>query len=172
RGDAFPAGLHAGEDADLVAARAAELHVLLAHAAVTLAVRPLHVLDDEDGVAERRVADRRGRQGDDVRRAAARAARLDEHAGAELAGTVFEERLHADVARRLVDDGLEGLDRPRLGRAAEGVRGHLDGRADRELAELLLRHGEVHVRGTERLKRQDRRADGEVLDYVQLSGDG
>src|SRR5687767_5845214 len=42
------AGGHAGNDRDLVPARAAELHELLAHTAVAFTVRTLDVGDDED----------------------------------------------------------------------------------------------------------------------------
>src|SRR5713226_4395891 len=59
RGDNFLAGLDSGEDGDLIAARAAEFHELLAHASVALAVRTLHVIHNEHRVAEWRIADGR-----------------------------------------------------------------------------------------------------------------
>src|ERR1051325_3341906 len=99
-GDDLLARLHPADDADLVAAAAGQFHELLAYAAIALArLRVLHILDDVNGVAERRVADGRGGEGDDVRRAAAGQPRLHEHAGAELAVGVVEDRLHAHVAR-------------------------------------------------------------------------
>src|SRR5947207_8137 len=85
RGHHFLARLDAGHHGDLVAARAAELHELLAHALVGLVrLRIGHVLHDEDGVAERRVADGRHRQRDRRGVAALRELGLDVHAGAEL----------------------------------------------------------------------------------------
>src|SRR3954471_2243275 len=51
RGDHLLAGLQPGEHGDLVAAGAAHAHDLLAHAAVDLPARPLHLLDDVDRVA-------------------------------------------------------------------------------------------------------------------------
>src|SRR5262245_58069159 len=58
------AGLDAGEDSDLVAPRAPELHELLAHAAVARSLRVLEVGHHEHGVPVGRVADRgRGTRG-------------------------------------------------------------------------------------------------------------
>ena len=51
-------GLHAGDDRDLVAARATELHELLPHAFIGLPVLILEVGHDEHRVAVRCVADR------------------------------------------------------------------------------------------------------------------
>src|ERR1019366_10717188 len=58
----FLAGFDAGEYGHEIAARGAELHELLAHAAEGLSVRTLHILDDEHRVAEGRVTDRRDRE--------------------------------------------------------------------------------------------------------------
>src|SRR5712672_2338921 len=62
RGHHFFAGLEPVEDGDLVAAHVADVHELLAHAAVGVAARTLYVFDDEDRVAVRRVTDRRRRK--------------------------------------------------------------------------------------------------------------
>src|SRR5574341_738385 len=51
RADHLLPGLDAGEDGHLVAAGAAQLHHLLAHAPVALAPGPLELLHHEDGVA-------------------------------------------------------------------------------------------------------------------------
>src|SRR5215471_8220009 len=65
RGHDFLAGLHTRGHCDLVAAGAAQLHELLAYAAVALAVGRLHFSDDEDRVAIGRVANGRRRKRDD-----------------------------------------------------------------------------------------------------------
>ena len=71
RGHDLLARPRAGDDGDLVAARAAELHELLPHAAVgRRRSGPSASRDDEDRVAVGRVADRRGRQRDDAARLA------------------------------------------------------------------------------------------------------
>ena len=124
-----------------------------------------HVLDDVHRVAERRVRDGRGGQRHRRCLRSLRELGLDVHAGAELAGCVVEDRLDADVARRLVDDRIEGGDLAEL-RLAEGVGDDLDRAALRHRRELLLRDGEVDERGADRLERHDRRAAGHVLAEV------
>ena len=89
-----------------IAARASQLHDLLAHAAVALAVRVLQIADDEHGIAIRRVIDRRGGEGDDGLTGAEMQPRLDEHPRAQHAAGIRQRCLHLDVARRLVDDRI------------------------------------------------------------------
>src|SRR5438128_2812139 len=107
----FLARFDSGEHRDLIAAGAAELHELLPNAAIGLArLRILDVFDDEHGIAERRVADRRHGKCDRHGLAAAHELSIDEHSGPELARAVIERRLHADVSCRFVDHRVSRVD--------------------------------------------------------------
>src|SRR6266545_4690130 len=95
--------------------------------------------------------------------------RLDEHSGPQLAVRVTERGLNLNVARGLVDDRVQGRDRARRVGALDPLSGHADLSADSKLAQLLLRHGEVHVDRVERLERHDRIAGLQVLAEVDLA---
>src|SRR5437763_6874349 len=169
RGHHFLARLDAGEHGDLVAARAAELHELLAHAAIALVrLRIGHVLDDVHRVAERRVRDGGSRQRHCRRLRSLRELRLDVHARAQHAGAVVEDGLHARIAGGLVDLRLERGDLSDL-RRIERVGGHFDLRSGLEPPDLLLRDGEVDVRRPHRLQRHDGRSAAGVLAEVDLA---
>src|SRR4029450_1214934 len=74
--------LHTRQHRNLVAARAAKLHHLLADAAIGVPIRALQISDDEDGVAVWCVADCRTGQRDDGAARAQQDLCLHEHAGA------------------------------------------------------------------------------------------
>src|SRR5262249_30693582 len=80
RRDDFLPRVHTREHRHLVAARIAQLHELLAHALVLLLVGTFHVLDDEHGVAVRRIRNRRSRQRHHFRLLAQHDRYFDEHA--------------------------------------------------------------------------------------------
>src|SRR5262245_51831177 len=90
----------AGKDRDLVAPAPPELHELLAHPAVALALRTFQVRDHVDGVAVGRVADRGGGQGSHPGPAAQHDLRLHEHSGPQASLGIREGGLHLDVAGR------------------------------------------------------------------------
>src|SRR6185503_11221271 len=98
------AGLEPGEDGDLVAARASQLHELLLHALVVLAPGTVEVAHDEHGVSVGRVADRGRGQRDH---------RLHERAWSQAAAGVGQGRLHFDVAGGLAHHGVNRGDAPR-----------------------------------------------------------
>ena len=66
---------------------------------------PFICCDDEDGVAEGSVADRRDRKRDQVFPRAAGELGLDVHSGTKALRSVHERRFDTEIARGLVDDG-------------------------------------------------------------------
>src|SRR5439155_632306 len=98
--------------------------------AISLSVRILQVVDDEDRVAVGRIADRGGRQRND------RAARtqndlgLDEHSRAQFAAGVRERRLHLNVSRPFVDNRVDRRDAPSGHDPGSIIRGDTHGAAD------------------------------------------
>src|SRR5262245_59889301 len=149
------ARLEAGEDRDLVAPAAAELHELLSHALVARPLRVLKVAHHVDGVAVGRIADRGGGKGEDCRRRPEDDLRLHEHPRAQLAPRVGERRLDLDVAGSGIHDRVHGGDLSGGHDLLFALGGDANLAARLELGHLLLGHREVHVDGIERLQGHD-----------------
>ena len=94
--------------------------------------------------------------------------RFDEHSRLQLQIAILEDGLHANVAGGLIDHRVEGSDPAGFG-AGEAVRCHLNAAADAQTTELLLGNREIHIRGLQRLKGNDRRTTGEILTEIHLA---
>ena len=153
----------------LVAARAAQLHELLAHAAVRLALRIFQVVDDEHGVAVRRVADRGGGQRDHGTALAQSELRLHEHARPQPASGVRERGLDLHVARSLVHDRIEGCDATSELVSRQIFRTDMQGASPAYLNGVLLRHSKIDINRIQRLQRNDCIPSRQVLAEVDFA---
>ncbi len=94
---------------------------------------------------------------------------LHEHPGPELAVRIGQRRLHLDISGRLVYERIDRRHPAAPLDAGEIVSGYLHHSPDGDLSQRLLRHAEVHVDRTGRLKRDERIAGGEILSEIDLT---
>src|SRR5262245_1586119 len=102
------ATLQAGKKSNLIAPRWTDLHELLSHSAIRLALRVSQIRYDEDRVAVGRIADRRARQRHDALSCTDQQLGLNEHSGPKGVPGIRKRGLHLNIARRFIHDGVEG----------------------------------------------------------------
>src|SRR5690242_13536917 len=163
------ARIDARDYGNLVSSGAFHLYELLPDAAIGCAVRTFDIGDDENGIAEWRVAD--GRRGQRNHRALVTHSNvyLDEHPGAQLAARVSQSRLDLHVAGRLINDGINRAYASGKLASRQAVTRQANVMPDLHLSDNLLRHAEVDIDWIQRLKRNDGGTGREILPKIHLS---
>src|ERR1700678_2587616 len=106
------ARIQAGRYGDLIAARAFNFHHLLAYSAIGVPLRILHVGDDVNGIAVRRIVDCRGWQRHNLTRRAQGQFDLYKHPRPQLVSFIAKRRLYLDVSGLLIDHRVKRGDLP------------------------------------------------------------
>src|SRR5882724_3171143 len=161
------AGLDAGNDRHLITAGRTGFYKLLQRFLAGLAVRPLFIFHNKNGVAIGRITDRGCRDGNSVL-LRLKYFNVDEHARTQPVFRVPHRALDHDIARRLVETGIDRRDLTFKLIAGDPVRFDAELFADSYLAEVFLWEREIHIDRIRRLERHNGCADIQVLAEVHL----